>query len=329
MESLLFAINAVMPIILTVLLGYVLKKLGLISESFAKAANKLVFRVFLPAMLFLNIYGIGNLAAVNLGYVLYATVFTAVIFLVGALLVMLITKDAEHRGPLLQGTFRSNYALVGIPLATALFGEEGAIAASLLSAAIVPTYNILGVISLSLFHKDGKKVSVREIVLDIVRNPLIISIFVGLVTLLVRKLFVLADIRFRLTDIAPLYTLLEYLSRVATPMALLVLGAQFEFSSVSKYKKEILFATVIRGIVVPAAGLGIAYAFFRDSFGGAEFASLVAVFATPVAVSSVAMAQEMKSDTALAGQIVIFTTIVSAFTVFLATFLLRYLGVLA
>ena len=60
---------------------------------------------------------------------------------------------------------------------------------------------------------------------------------------------------------------------------------------------------IIRTVIVPLLGLGIAYLFFRDTFNGAHFATFVAVFATPVAVSSVPMVQEMGSDVALAGQL--------------------------
>jgi predicted permease len=84
---------------------------------------------------------------------------------------------------------------------------------------------------------------------------------------------------------------------------------------------------IIRSLIVPLLGIGIAYLFFRESFGGAQFAALVAVFCTPVAVSSVPMAQEMNADVSLAGQLVVFTTVSSAFTVFLASFLLKAAGI--
>ena len=327
MDSLLFSVNAILPIILTVLLGYCLKRIGMLSPAFVKMGNTLVFRVLLPAMLFLNVYKMKAFSGIDPAYLLYAAVFTLTVFAIGIPAVMLITKEAPRRGPLLQGTFRSNYALVGIPLATSLFGESGAIAASLLSAIVVPLYNILGVISLSLFREDQKKPSLRSIVKDVVKNPLIISIAVGLLTLLVRSLFLSLNIGFRLSDIRPLFTLLDYLSRSATPMALLLLGAQFEFSSVTGYRKELIFTTLTRAVAVPLLGIGIALLLFGERFGGAEFASLVAVFATPVAVSSVAMTQEMDSDVILAGQIVIFTTLTSAVTVFITTLILKMLGI--
>lgn len=134
-------------------------------------------------------------------------------------------------------------------------------------------------------------------------------------------------IGFRLSDITPVMTVLEYMARLATPLALLCLGAQFEFSAVSELRKEIIFGTIMRTVISPVIGIGIAYMFFRESFSGAHFAAFIAVFATPIAVSSVPMTQEMDGDVILAGQLVVWTTLVSAFSVFLVSFLLKAAGI--
>ncbi len=327
MEAFLFALESVLPIIIMVALGYFIKRIGLVKKENAKLLNKLVFRLFLPVMLFLNVYNIETVTGIGYGYVGYAMIGTVVIFALSIPAVMLITDKSESRGAILQATFRSNYALIGIPLAESLFGADGAMVATLLSAVIIPLFNVLAVVSLSVFKRDSHKPSAVKILLDIVKNPLIISIALGVAVTLVRSLFVNNGIEFRLTDITPLFKVLNYLSSVATPLALLVLGIQFEFSAVKELHKEIIFGVVIRTVMVPLLGLGIAYIFFRDVFSGAHFATFVAVFATPVAVSSVPMAQEMDSDVTLAGQLVIWTTAISAFTVFLASLLLKFANV--
>lgn len=327
MESLVFSINAVMPIVLMVVLGYFLKKIGFMPQDFSKKANTIVFRVCLPAMLFLNVYKIDNIGDVSFGYIIYAVAVVFCIFAVSIPLVMKVTGNGGSRGALLQASFRSNFALIGIPLAQSLYGDEGVAVAALLSAVTIPIFNTLAVVSLSIFSKDGKKAGVKSILHGIVTNPLILGVLAGCFSLLLRILFVKADISFRLSDITPVYKVLEYLSNTATPLSLLVLGAQFEFSAVSSLKKEIIYGTLVRVGIVPALGLGLAYLFFKDSFTGAHFASLVALFATPVAVSSVPMAQEMKSDAVLAGQLVVFTTVFSAFSVGAVSFLLKWVGV--
>ena len=143
----------------------------------------------------------------------------------------------------------------------------------------------------------------------------------------IRALFAEADISFRLSDIKPLFKVLEYLAPLATPIALLALGAQFEFSAVSALRREITLGVLMRTVIVPIVGIGTAYILFRSQFTGAHFAAFIAVFATPVSISSVPMAQEMDADVTLAGQLVVWTTLASAFSVFLTSFLLRSAGI--
>lgn len=324
MADLLFAVNATMPIVMLVAVGYILKRVGMLDGIVAKVLNKLVFRVFLPCMLFLNMYNISDLADIDFGFVLYALAATLALFAIAFVAVIFFTKDNSKRGALVQAVFRANYALVGIPLATSLFGTEGAIAATVLSAFLIPVFNALAVIGLSVFS-SGKKPSLKKILIGVVKNPLIQSIALGFVVLSIRAIFVRSGISFRLDDVEPLYKTISSLSSVATPLALLALGAQFELSAIPHLKKHIIFGVLARNLIVPLLGIGVAY--FIGAFSGAHFATFVAVFCTPVAVSSVPMAQEMDSDVSLAGQLVIWSTLFSAISIFLSSYVLKLLGI--
>ena len=150
-----------------------------------------------------------NFANVDLGYVIYALIALVAVFLVSIPLVMLVTRPYRLRRSLLQSIFRSNNALIGIPLAESLYGAQGVVAASLLSAAIIPMFNILAVISLSLFRHNNEKPSVKKILIDIVKNPLVDAIFVGIFALVIRAIFVRMGIDFRIADIKPLFSVLD------------------------------------------------------------------------------------------------------------------------
>ena len=326
MDSFIFALNAVLPIILTVAVGYFLKRIRLISPELARGGNKLVFRVLLPALLFLNVYEIENFSDVGFGYIIYAVLAVLLIFAIALPLVILLTKDNPRRGAVHQCVFRSNFALIGIPLAIAIYGEEGGAVAALLSAVSIPLFNVLAVVSLSVFG-SGKKPSIKKILLGIIKNPLIISVAAGCLALLLRGALEGAGIEWRLSDITPLYKTLEYLAAAATPVALLMLGGQFEFSAIPGMKKEIIFATAARVMAVPLITVGIAC--LIPSFDGAHIAALFALFASPVAVSSVPMAQESGADAALAGQLVVWTTLLSSVTLFGFIFVLKLLGIFA
>lgn len=324
MNPFLFALNAVSPIILTVAVGYFLKKIGLINSELAKGANKLVFKVFLPCLLFINVYNIESLSSVGYGYILYAVLSVLAIFAIALPSVIFLTKSNPRRGAALQSTFRSNYALIGIPLASLIDKEMGGAVASLLSAVSIPLFNVLAVISLSIFS-DKEKPNFKKIGLGILKNPLIIGVALGCFSLLVRYLFVGWGVEWRLSDTEGVYKALSYLANAATPVALVMLGAQFEFSAIPGMKKELIFGVMARVVVVPL--LTISIACLIPSFNSAHIAALFALFATPVAVSSVPMAQESGADASLAGQLVVWTTFLSAFTLFGFIFVLRLLGV--
>ncbi len=327
MRAFLFALNAVLPIVLIMALGFVLKKMGLMSVEFSKLVNRVVYHVFLPIMLFLNIYKIQSFDKMNLGYVLYASLAVLVVFALAIPLSRLITNKTERRGALVQSAFRSNYAFIGIPLAQSLFGEDGVVVATLLSAIIVPLFNVLAVISLSIFKEDEGKINVKSIFKNIYKNPLIRAIFLGIFVLVIRFFLTRAGIDFALSDISAVYNPLTQLSNLATPLALLCLGAQFEFSAVSELKREISCGVFLRCVAVPVLCIGFPLVLLSGKFGGAEYAAFVAAFATPVAVSTVPLAQEMKSDSTLAGQLVVWSTLFSAVTVFVASLVLKLVGI--
>lgn len=326
-DALVFSANAVLPIVLLIVFGYVLKRIGLLTKPFLDVGNKLTFRVLLPVMLFVNVYGIGSFSEIKPAFVLYGMGAVIVIFFLAVAVVCAFTKDSAKRGSLIQATFRSNYAIIGIPLATSLFGDKGAAAAGVMSAFCVPLFNMLGVITLSIFNGEKKqKVNVGEILLGIMKNPLIIGTVAGLVVLGIRDLFVMWGVEFRLSDITFLYKSLENVKSICTPFALIVLGGRFEFSAVARLRREIIFGTAIRTLAVPILGLAGAY-FLIPDLGGEHFATYVGVFATPVAVASAIMAEEMGADGELAGQLVVWTSLVSTVTIFIYVTVLRAIGI--
>ena len=329
MDSFIFALNAILPIVFLVLIGYVLKRIGLLKLDLAKGIHKLVFRVFLPVMLFLNVYKIETIENIGFGYIIYAIGATLIIFALSIPVICALTPDNSRRGVLLQVTFRSNYALIGIALATELFpdGGIGAAVATLLSAFIIPIFNILAVICLTVFSSSHESPSIKKVLLGIIKNPLIIGVLLGAVMLGAKLVLRSNGISFALEDITPVWKTLNYLSTMATPIALVALGAQFEFSAIAGMKRELIFGVAMRGVIIPALALTAAY--LLGTFNGPHFATFVAVFCTPIAVSSVPMAQEMGADTSLAGQLVVWTTIFSAITIFATSFILKELGAFA
>lgn len=331
------AVNAVLPIILLILLGYFLKQKGFITKDFVKIGNKLVFKVCLPCMLFINVYNIESFAEIRWDIVGYAVVMILVIFVLGMITAVCTTDVAERRGALWQCAFRSNFAIIGLSLAGALGGDEAMAVAAVLSAFSIPVFNILGVIALSVFLKNtnGKSHDVKNILLNIVKNPLIIGVTLGLVCLGIRTLQVelFGEVVFALNrETKFLYTAINNLKAIASPFALIVLGGQFEFSAVKGLLKEIVVGTVWRIVLAPLLGIGGAILLSKYtnllSCGVNEFPALIALFGSPVAVSSAVMAGSMGNDEQLATQLVVWTSICSIVTVFLTVCILMAGGLL-
>ena len=345
MKSLIFAVNATMPIVFVVAIGYILKRIGIMTADFAQKANKLVFRVFLPVMLFLNVYSIEDISSIRGDFILYSALAVVGTFAIGLPFAILMTKRPDRRGVMHQALFRSNNAIIGVSLATLLAEAEGAIAASILSAVVVPIFNALGVVSLSMYGNSADseadnsaengdkpvtraKFPIKKVLIGIIKNPLIIAIAIGFVALGIRAILTALGSDFRISDIDAIYTTLEYLGSLATPLALIALGGQFEFSAIAELKKEIIGGTIGRIILAPILMISLAALIFGSSLTPGMYAALVAVFATPVAVSTVPMSQEMGGDSRLAGQLVLFSTLFSSVTVFLFAFVLNLLGCL-
>lgn len=326
MDNILFALNAVLPIILLIALGYGLKKIKLLTPDFLSVGSKLCFKVFLPCLLFYNIYQVEDLSAIDWAATLYCVAGIFIAFLIGFAVVALFVKDRSRKSAVWQCVFRSNYAIIGIPLVEML--GRGTTLAALLSVFSIPIFNTLSVIVLSYYggEKENRKAMLKKTVKGVITNPLIQGVLIGIAVVALRQLFVACGIGFRLKDIKFLYTSIEYISKATTPFALIVLGGQFEFVSFKNYRKEIIIGTVTRNVIVPVITLSIAC--FAFGFRGDAVASFIALYASPVAVASAIMAREMGADGDLAGAFVVSTTLFSAITLVAVIYALKALAFL-
>ena len=328
--------NAVLPIVLLIVLGYFLKRIGFLTPEFLKNGNKFVFRVALPCMLFCNVYDIPSFSSIRFDAVFYSLAVVLLIFSVGLLSVLLLVREPKRRGVVLQCAFRSNFAIIGLALAAAIGNAQSQSVAAILSAFTIPLFNVLAVTSLSVFvgGADKKRASFSSVMKNIAKNPLILGIAAGFVCLLLRTLQneAFGETVFSLAEDVPfLDSAFRSIKAMAAPLALIVLGGQFEFSAVKGLKREILLGTSMRLLIAPILGVGGAILFNKLgilSFGVDVYPALVALFGSPVAASSAIMAAEMKNDGQLATQLMVWTSIFSIATIFLTVSVLTGMGIL-
>ena len=330
------ALNAVAPIILLILLGYLLRQRGFLSEDFLQVGNRLVFRLMLPTMLFVNIYSIDSLSGIRWDLALYALGAILVIFCLSLASAVLTTQVPERRGVILQCCFRSNFVIIGLPLAASLGGAEAEAVAAVLSAVSIPLFNVLAVISLSVFinRKESFGQSCRHILRDVLTNPLIIAVVLGMFCLGIRwvQTLLFGRIVFRLDQqTAFFFDAVKTLKNGTTALALIILGGQFVFSAVRELKKEIFVATLWRVALSPIIGVSGAILLTRWNLlncTSADYPALIALFGSPVAVSSAIMAKGMGNDEQLATQLVVWTTLFSGITVFSSVCVLMAAGLI-
>ena len=310
MENLILSLEIVLPLFIVMAVGYFVKVIGLITESFARQVNSLVFHVFLPVLLCKNIYQSSLDSLLNPGIFLFSGIGIIVMFLILMFFVPRVEKDHKKCGAMVQAMFRGNYAYFGIPLVQAMFPGADTSVASLLVVVVVPIFNVLAVIDLEVFR--GGKPEVRSILRKIITNPLIIGSLCGLVILLTGL---------KIPEI--LQTPINDLSKIATPLALFLLGASIDFSKTGAHIRNIVLCVGAKLVVFPLAAvlLGILL-----GFTGVELACILIVFGAPAAVNSAIMAQQMDSDGDLATEAVVFSTAGSAFTIFLFIFVLKSVG---
>ncbi len=332
MGNLMYAINIVLPLVLLVALGYFLRKIKLLDEGFSNGANKLVFYLGIPALLFKAIYD-ADFSNVNVSYILFIIISLFAFFIIGWIVYGIVYRKSGKVGTVLQSLMRSNYTLIGIPLVLMIFSEGSAEYAnasalvSLVAAFFLPCNTILSVLALALCDKK-ENVNIKQTLLNalkgIVKNPLIISIFIGLVFSLGRYFF-FPGVYFLKDNLAPVYKVINYLSQLSTPLALIMVGTKFRLSATKSLAKYIVGGVVAKNIIIP--GVVFSLALFVFKFSPAEIACLFAAYAAPTAVSSVPVVERMGGDSELGGQLVVFTTLICPFVIVALLTVIKSLGV--
>lgn len=313
MDNFIFSLNVVAPLFVLMAFGYLARLFKLVTISFLAEANKFVFRLSLPFMLFQNIRNTFNGEFSNTRLIIVSIIGVLIVILASLILVPLFVKSRPQRGSIIQGIYRSNFLIYGMPLATGMHGLEAMGPISVLMGSTIPVFNIAAVIILTIYSEDKRqKISTRNIFIDIIKNPLIIGCVLGMV-------FGTLQIQFPAFIDKPM----NELALIATPLALFVIGGDFKFRNLKNNIWKVLITSLARLVIVPSIALFI---FVEMGFRGIELSALLCMFATPTAVSSYIMAKNMKNDAELAGQIVVLTTACSCVTIFFFVYILKTMG---
>ncbi len=302
--------SVVAPICIYILLGILVKKLKWIGEAGLTQTNKLLYSLFFPMIMFVNIYNSNLDESLNIELVLFLLILFTILFILLVLIIPLFIKQRPVQASVIQGVYRANSLLYAMPIIATIYGPEKVGVAAVAVSLIVPISNVFCVVLLE--QKRGNKVSLGKVALSVIKSPLIIGALLGLFVKLMSWTLpsIIEDVIFDM-------------SKVVNPLALILLGAGLSIVNIKKNKYYLVLVCILKLVIVPLLFVLIGYWWgFRDI----ELATIFALSSVPTAVSSYVMAKELGADGPLAGEIVAFTSTLSIITIFLWMLLLTGIG---
>lgn len=312
MDSLIYSLNATIPVFLVIVAGYVFRRIGMLNEDFVKCANKFNFTVTLPVLLFTDLAATDIIGDFDLKYVLFCALVTTAVFAglwAGA---RLLLKDKMIVGEFVQAGYRSSAAILGVAFIQNIYGDSDM--APVMIIGCVPLFNIFAVLALTLEgeNKGGGDGHIKRTLINIVKNPIIIGIVLGVAASLLKVNF---------PEI--INKTLSSFAKMASPLALIGIGAGFEGKKAIAKIKPTIAAAFVKLVVLPAVFLPLALKFgFHDQ----ELVALIIMLGSPTTPSSYIMAKNMGHDGTLTSSVVVATTLLSSVTLTFWIFLARYFG---
>lgn len=310
-SSFLFSVSVTLPTLLMLILGILLRARGIIDDKFCGQATKIIFNITLPILLFQNIIKNQVDYASQAPLLLVGFIGTLVLFLLAEILAVNFVKQKAERATFVQAVYRGNNGILGLAFCINAYGDAALAPASIYAAALTFVYNILGVITLTRHLSEGK-VSLLKVLLNVLKNPLIIGISLGV-------LVSITQIQLPKT----LITSGDYLANMTLPVALLCTGASIDIKALFKASNLSLWATAWRVFISP---------FFMAVLGkilglsGISLGILFLMTVTPMAAAAYAMIRAMGGNATTAANIIGLTSFASMFTSSIGLLVLSQLG---
>lgn len=308
----LHTLETTLPVFVMVFIGLGLRRVGWIDAAFINTASALVFKATLPTLVFLSIVRADLDMTLNPAMLVFFLLATLGSFGLCWLWALWRVPQAD-RGVYVQGAFRGNCGIVGLALAANLYGDYGLSAGGLLLGLVIISYNALSVVVLSAYL-PGKQVSLRSVLSDIVRNPLIISVVVAVP-------FAWSGLQLP----GWVMTSGDYFAALTLPLALLCIGGTLSLSAIRSDSRIALDASLMKMVTLPVLCTAAAW---LVGFSGRELGLMFLYFASPTAAASFVMVKALGGNDRLAANIIALTTLMASVTVTLGVFALRTGGVI-
>lgn len=313
MENLVYSVNVTLPVFAILAIGYLLRQAKVIDGAYVSGSNRLTFRLLLPVMLFNNLRSSDFLSYFDVGFLCYCAAFL-MIYVAGLWLISSrFIPNRKKLGSFIQGAFRGNTAVIGLAVAQSIYGDQQGPMPLMLGVAMV-SYNVLSTVILTCCGESGGEKTVLRVCREILRNPIIWGIALGLVC-------ALTQVRFP----PVLEKTFSSLGGAAVVVSLIAAGGGFEIASFRTDIGLIAAAVGTKLIIMPLLALTGGYLL---GYRGITLFSILAMAGVSTATTSTVMAQELKCDEPLAIHILTATTLCVSVTLTLWITILSAMGVL-
>lgn len=310
LSNIIYSVNTILPVFLILFLGYFLRSKNIIDDPFIATSSTLVYKVALPVFLFLKL----SITDFTSTFYPAEIIFILSGILFSFLAIWFIAKffiiSKSDLGVFVQGSFRSNFAIVGLAIIYNVFGESGLAKGSVVLAFIVGALNILSLIVLEATLRPNSKTSIFKIMLNLLKVPMIIAVVISLP---------FSFLEIRLPD--TLITTGNYLAALTLPLALIGIGGSLNFTQLKKASTLAFSAAAIKIFFIP---LVITYLAWIFGFTGESLGVIFVFFACPTAIVSFIMAKALGGNEKLAANIIVISTLGAVFTISSGVFIMKY-----
>lgn len=313
MQQFILSLEVIAPMIIFLVIGYTLKHTNIVNDNFVKIGNRFTFYVTLPVLLFSSFNSIDQGTDFNMTYVLFIAFTVIALNAFGVLMLHFSRKFTQYeKGAAVLSLVRGNILVFGYPLVAGLYLGAGSLEMSIAGAVSAPLSALLSALVLSLYAPSDKKKTALQLTLTVLMNPLVLAGVIG---------FLFYTLNIHLPNVV--MGALNDIGAMATPFALLMIGAGFHFSGFGRQMKRLSWIVAMKMVISPLLFVVVA---LLMGFRNYELAAILTVVATPNAVSNYAMAAEMGSDSKIAGDSIILSVFIAPFTLFTFIYILLTLG---
>lgn len=294
----MIVLDTLFPLFALLFLGVFLKQTKMINGQFMQTADRLVYYIFFPAMLFWKVAGGTVNGGGGIGLIQAALFSVVTVFVLSLVFISRSGLPGFQAGTFSQACYRFN-TYIGMAIVVATLGEEGVRHFAILIGVMIPLINVMAV-SVLIWYGE-RKLKTREKALyffkALVSNPLILACVAG---------FIVSWYGINLPGF--LNNSFSLMTSATLPLALISIGGNLSFKGLARYARPSALSCIFKLLVLPATGF-VSLKIFQVT--GIPFQVGMIFFCLPASPAIYVLSAQLKSDTELASVAIMLSTLIS------------------